>query len=125
MREYLQTQINGSGATQRSVMDMIREYAVDGTVRGVAGSETAPAARRSGAQMIWQTLQWDTGTFLVDDTEVSAQFVSLGADGGNGPSIFTGAQLTAIDGLATRAVSRAQELNIGLVLPGHVTNVRA
>ncbi len=57
VRQYLTTQISGTAANQRSLIDMLREYAEDGTVRGVAGAETGPEARRSGAQMIWYMLQ--------------------------------------------------------------------
>lgn len=134
VRQFLITELDGAGAAQRSALDMVREYAEDGTVRGVSAGENAPEARRSGGQMIWYMLSEATGGeggggidpfFPVDDTNVQAQFIAIGSDGGNGPGVLTNAQLNAIDALATRTISRAAELGMGVVKPGHVEGARS
>jgi len=108
VRNYLTTQLLGSGAGQRSVLDAIREYAEDGTVAGSSVAEQAPAARRSGARMILEMLRHGgaDASFLIDDANVAAQFTALGNDGGNGPGILSGAQLNAIAALATDQAPR-------------------
>lgn len=126
VRQYLIKQIKGTGANQRSTLDMIREYAEAGTVRGVVGTETAPAARRSGAQMIWYMLRYGTpdSFFEVDNVNVAAQFTSIGPDGSSGPSVLSAGELTAIGAMATRLVSRASTLGLETVAPGHVAEAR-
>jgi hypothetical protein len=115
VRQYLITQINGTGNSQRSAVAMIQEFAESGTVRGVVPTVTpGPSldARRSGAKMIWYMLQREDSlaVFPVENANVAAQFVGIGPDSGNGPSVLTGAQLLEIQALATQTVSRAAEL---------------
>lgn len=125
VRNYLIGQINGAGVNARSSFDMVREYAIDGTVRGASAGETAPEARRSGASMIWLILLMSVDNqFAVDDPAISAQFIAIGPDGGNGPSVLTGAQLNAIDALATGTVSRGVEIGVGTVTSGEVERAR-
>lgn len=120
VQAYLITQINGTGVNQRSVMGLIQEFAELGTVRGVAPT-VSPVnsldARRSACQMIWYMLRYgmpESG-FPVDDTNIQAQFVAIGPDGGNGPSVLDANQLTAIAALGTRLLSRSEELGQGMV----------
>lgn len=126
VRQYLIKQIKGTGVNQRSSLDMLREYAEAGTIRGAAGSETAPAARRSGAQMIWYMLRYGTpeSFFEVDDTNIKNQFIAIGPDGSNGPTVLSAAELTAIDAMAIRMVSRAEELVLPFIRPGNVIEAR-
>lgn len=127
VRQYLITQLSGTGVNQRSSLDMIREFAEAGTVRGGPPSGNAPDARRSGAQMIWYMLQREDtdARFPVDDANIRTQFIAIGPDGGNGPSVLTAAQLAALDALAIRTISRAEELNIYPVAVGHVQMARS
>jgi len=128
VREYLSTQINGTGLTQRSALDAIREYAESGTVAGASAGETASGARRSGARMILELLRYGgDNVFRVDDANVAAQFTSLGPDGGNGPAVLTGAQLTAIAALSSGTAPRWQASGIkaGEVTIAHVAEARA
>lgn len=126
IRQYLIKQIKGTGVNQRSSLDMIREYAEAGTIRGAVGSETAPAARRSGAQMIWYMLRYGTpdSFFEIDNINIAAQFTAIGPDGTSGPSVLSAAELTAINAMATRLVSRATTLGLEQVAPGHVAEAR-
>ena len=115
VRQYLITQINGTGNNQRSAIALVQEFAELGTVRGAAPTVTPTAslqARRSGCQMLWYMLGLadSTAFFPVTDANVVAQFVGIGPDGGTGPSVLTAAQLTAIGALAEQVVSRAEEL---------------
>lgn len=120
VRSYLATELNGTGNNQRSSLDMVREFAEAGTVRGTAPTVNPTqslAARRSACQMIWCMLRYGFANegFLVGNANVRAQFASIGPDGGNGPNVLTTAQLTAIAALAAGAVSRGEELQWGIV----------
>lgn len=113
--EYLSRQINGTGANQRAVLSMLREFAEKGTVRGAVPSMTAGAARQSAADMIWQMLQYgsvDT-VFDVTNANIQSQFNSIGPNGGNGPNVLTTTQLSEIQNLAAYLVSRCMEINWG------------
>jgi hypothetical protein len=109
---YLTTQLDGSGLNQRSTYDMIREYAEAGTVRGAAPGGSGTVARRSGARMILERLRYGgaSAVFQVDNDNIRNQFLALGADSGNGPSVLTNQQLLELDALATRQASRAEEI---------------
>ena len=76
--QYLIGQIDGAGVDQRSSLDMIREFAEAGTVRGVVpGSMTAGEARQSGCNMIWYMLKYGQpdNQFLVDDGALRVELV--------------------------------------------------
>jgi hypothetical protein len=128
VRQYLLTQLSGTGLTQRAVWDMLIEFGNLGTVRGIPpAGVTAIDARRSGARAIMKFLETgnaDEG-FLVKNTNIRNQFIALGNDGGNGPSIFTSQQLLDIEALAEQQVSRGQELGLGIVTIQNVTDARA
>lgn len=108
VRAYLITQVNGMGAAQRSTLDALREYAEEGTVAGASAGETAPEARRSGAKAILEMMRYggDQARFSIHDPTTRALFTSLGTDGGNGPSVFTSAQLSALEALGEETVPR-------------------
>jgi hypothetical protein len=128
LRQYLIGQIDGAGVDQRSSLDMIREFAEAGTVRGVAPpGMTAGEARQSGCNMIWYMLQYGQpdSRFLVDESDIEAQFLAIGPDAGDGPTVLTNGQLLDIQGMATTQVSRAQEIGVGTVSPGDVQKARA
>ena len=112
VRQYLIAQIDGSGVDQRSSIDMIREYFEQGTVRGVSASETAPAARRSAAGMIWYMLQREDSDagFPLDNSNISANFIAISSDGGSGPSILTNTQLNDIADLGKENITRSIEI---------------
>lgn len=117
VRQYLIAEIDGSGIDQRSTIALLREFAEKGTVRGEVPTvqpSTSLAARQSAAEMIWYMLQREDrdALFEVSNTNIAAQFVSIGPDSGNGPSVLTNTQLLAIANLAVQTVSRVVELDI-------------
>lgn len=130
VRSYLSAQIDGTGNNQRSSLSLLFEFADNGTVRGSAPSVTPSAsldARRSAAQMIAFMLRYgsDSEGFLVNDTNIQNQFVSIGPDGNAGPDVLTNAQLSAIAALAEEQVSRGVEIGWGTVAAADVQRVRA
>ena len=108
LRTWMTTQVYGTGAGKRMLRDALHEFGSAGTVAGAAFTGTAAAARRSAARDILDMLRTaDAGEgFPVDDPNVAASFLSLGSDGGNGPGLLSGAQLSAIAAAAEQSVPR-------------------
>jgi hypothetical protein len=119
--DYLSTRVDGSGTSLRYVLDMLIEYRDAGTVRGVAGAESGPEARRSAASMILFMLQAPDARFDVTESNVVSAFQSLGSAG---PSILDSTTLNGIAALATTPDSRAQELFGQDVTPSDVADAR-
>lgn len=118
---YLITQVDGSGLQRRSSLDMVREFAEQGTVRGLVPSVIPPTsldARRSACRAIWFMLSRvgaESLSFPVADPNVRDLFISIGPDNSSGPSVLQNAQLAAIDGLASESLSRGIEIGFGVV----------
>lgn len=127
VRQYLITQIDGTGSDQRASLDLIREVAESSTIRGASiptsGGNAGNLARMSGARAIWWVLGRGDGeaVFPVDDPNVRSQFLALGP---SGLAILTSAQLNAIDALAVDQKRRDVAAGIGSAILGDVTAAR-
>lgn len=124
--QYLIDQTDGAGASQRGTIDLLREFAEVGTVRGVAPTGSALPARRSGARQIWEALKYaQVNTVFPMTATTKALFEGISEPDLSANWVFSAAQLAALKALSEGLVSVAQIEGLGLVTAQHVKEARS
>lgn len=121
---YLAKQINGTDSDKRYVLDLMIEFANNGTVRGIPPVGLVDSdVKRSGTRMILMVLKIPNAVFDVNDINIKKAFQDL-SNGAGEPAILNNVILSGLKDLAKRSCSRAEELFGTAVTPSDIADAR-